>query len=165
MSSGRKNEIGRPAVNTPGTAPPGARVAARWYRVAGVSPDRFPPGFGAGVRLFNAGEFFAAHEAFEELLDSAEGSDCWDCLVALIQVAVGYHKSVSGHAGAARMLGLGAAKLAPFPGVFRRVAVDRLRRRVAEDVATLERGGSLASGLAASPPRIEMIREPARPAG
>jgi len=133
--------------------------------VAGVPPDRFPPGFGAGVRLFNAGDFFAAHEAFEELLDSAEGSNCWDCLVALIQVAVGYHKSVSGHAGAARMLGLGAAKLAPLPAVFRRFAVDRLRRRVAEDVATLERGGSLASRLTASPPRIEMIREPARPAG
>jgi len=130
--------------------------------VAGVPPDRFPPGFGAGVRLFNAGDFFAAHEAFEELLDSAGGSDCWDCLVALIQVAVGYHKSVSGHAGAARMLGLGAAKLAPLPAVFRRVAVDRLRRRVAEDVATLERGGSLASRLGASPPRIEMIREPVR---
>ncbi len=117
------------------------------------------------MRLFNAGDFFAAHEAFEELLDSVEGGDCWDCLVALIQVAVGYHKAVSGHAGAARMLGLGAAKLAPFPAVFRRVAVDRLRRRVAEDVATLERGGSLASRLTASPPRIEMIREPARPAG
>jgi uncharacterized protein len=130
--------------------------------VAGVPPDRFPPGFGAGVRLFNAGDFFAAHEAFEELLDSVEGGDCWDCLVALIQVAVGYHKSVSGHAGAARMLGLGAAKLAPLPAVFRRVAVDRLRRRVAEDVATLERGGSLASRLGASPPRIEMIREPVR---
>jgi predicted metal-dependent hydrolase len=133
--------------------------------VVGVPPDRFPPGFGPGVRLFNAGDFFAAHEAFEEILDAAEGSDCWECLVALIQVAVGYHKSVSGHAGAARMLGLGAAKLAPLPAVFRRVAVDRLRRRVAEDVATLERGGSLASRLMASPPRIEMIREPARPAG
>jgi len=130
-----------------------------------VPPDRFPLGFGAGVRLFNAGDFFAAHEVFEELLDAAEGSDCWGCLVALIQVAVGYHKCVAVHPGAARMLNLGAAKLAPFPAVFRRVAVDRLRRRVAEDLATLEREGSLASRLTASPPRIEMIREPLRPAG
>ena len=124
--------------------------------------DRFPPGFGAGVRLFNAGDFFAAHEAFEELLDRAEGNDCWECLVGLIQVAVGYHKWVSGHPGAARMLGLGAAKLAAFPAVFRRLAVDRLRRRVAEDLATLKAGGSLGGRLPASPPRIEMIRE--RPA-
>jgi len=127
-----------------------------------VPPDRFPPGFGAAVRVFNTGDFFAAHEAFEELLDLAEGNDCWECLVALIQVAVGYHKCVSGHPGATRMLGLGAAKLAPFPAVFRRVAVDRLRRRVAEDVAVLESGGSLASRLTASPPRIEMTREPVR---
>ena len=28
-----------------------------------MAPDRFPPGFGAGVRLFNAGDFFAAHDA------------------------------------------------------------------------------------------------------
>ena len=125
-----------------------------------MPPDRFPPGFGAAVRVFNAGDFFAAHEAFEELLDLAEGNDCWQCLVALIQVAVGYHKWVSGHPGAARMLGLGAAKLAPFPAVFRRLAVDRLRRRVAEDLATLESEGSLASRLVSSPPRIEMIREP-----
>ena len=129
-----------------------------------MPPDRFPPGFGAGVRLFNAGAFFAAHEAFEELLDVTEDNDCWECLVALIQVAVGYHKCVSGHPGVARMLGLGAAKLAPFPAVFRRVAVGRLRRRVADDLATLQAGGSLAAGIEASPPRIEMSREPARPA-
>src|SRR5438128_2135096 len=110
----------------------GARAQPFAGRVAGVPPDRFPLGFGAGVRLFNAGDFFAAHEVFEELLDAAEGSDCWGCLVALIQVAVGYHKCVAGHPGAARMLNLGAAKLAPFPAVFRRVAVDRLRRRRAE---------------------------------
>src|SRR5207248_1423812 len=47
-----------------------------------------------------------------------------------------------------------------FPAVVRRLAVDRLRRRVAEDLATLESGGSLASRLGSSPPRIEMIREP-----
>ena len=129
-----------------------------------MPPDRFPPGFGAGVRLFNAGAFFAAHEAFEELLDVTEDNDCWECLVALIQVAVGYHKCVSGHPGVARMLGLGAAKLAPFPAVFRRVAVGRLRRRVADDLATLQAGGSLAARIEASPPRIEMSREPARPA-
>ena len=44
------------------------------------------------------------------------------------------------------------------------VAVGRLRRRVADDLATLQAGGSLAAGIEASPPRIEMSREPARPA-
>ena len=132
------------------------RLAARLAR---VPSDRFPPGFGAGVRLFNAGEFFAAHEAFEDLLELAEGDD-WECLVGLIQVAVGYHKCVSGHPGAARMLALGAAKLARFPSVFRRLAVGRLRHRVGEDLAILEAGGRLSG----PPPRIEMLREPPRSA-
>jgi hypothetical protein len=126
-----------------------------------VSAARFPPGFATGLRLFNAGDFFAAHEAFEDLLEQVEGDERWDCLVALIQVAVGYHKCASGHPGGARMLALGAAKLAPFPPVFRGVAVDRLRRRVADDLAVLEGGGS---PLAISPPRIEMTR-PGTPAG
>jgi predicted metal-dependent hydrolase len=120
-----------------------------------VSAARFPPGFATGLRLFNAGDFFAAHEAFEDLLEQVEGDERWDCLVALIQVAVGYHKCASGHPGGARMLTLGAAKLAAFPPVFRGVAVDRLRRRVADDLAALEGGGS---PLAISPPRIEMTR-------
>src|SRR5947208_2567196 len=43
-------------------------------------------------------------------------------------------------------------------------AVGPLRRRVADDLATLQAGGSLAARIEASPPRIEMSREPARPA-
>jgi len=128
-----------------------------------VSAARFPPGFATGLRLFNAGDFFAAHEAFEDLLEQVEGDERWDCLVALIQVAVGYHKCASGHPGAARMLALGGAKLAPFPPVFRGLAVDRLRRRVAEDLAVLEVGGT--PQLATSPPRMEMTRGPASPPG
>jgi predicted metal-dependent hydrolase len=124
-----------------------------------VSPERFPPGFASGVRLFNAGEFFAAHEAFEELLDQVEGDERWECLVALVQVAVGYHKSAAGHPGAARMLALGSAKLARFPAIFRGLAVERLRRLVAEDLAVLEAGGSLASRRA----RLEMTRETRSP--
>src|SRR2546428_1569302 len=96
---------------------------------------RFPTGFGAAVRRFNAGRFFEAHEAFEELLDEVEGDDRWDLLVALVQVAVGYHKRASGHPGAERMLRLGGRKLAAFPAVAYGIAVDRLRARVATDAA------------------------------
>lgn len=116
----------------------------------------FPPSFAEGVRRFNAGEFFEAHEAFEELLDQVEGDDRWDLLLALIQVAVGYHKCAHGHPGCARMLGLGAAKLAPFPPVARGVDVAALRQRVAADLAVLEAGESLATRLAATPPRLEL---------
>src|SRR5881396_2565824 len=108
---------------------------------------RFPTGFGAAVRRFNAGEFFEAHEGFEALLDEVEGDDRWDLLVALIQVAVGYHKRAAGHPGAERMLRLGTEKLARFPAIAYGIDLDALRRRVADDLT----GVSLAS-----PPRIEM---------
>jgi len=100
------------------------------------------------VRHFNAGRYFEAHEAFEETLDAVEGDGRWDLLLALVQVAVGYHKRASGYDGAARMLGLGAAKLAAFPAVAWGVDVDALRRRVAADLDDV---------AAAGPPRLALV--------
>lgn len=111
-----------------------------------------------GVRRFNAGAYFEAHEAFEELLDEVEGDDRWALLLALIQVAVGYHKAANGHPGAARMLRLGGEKLAPFPATACGVAVEVLRQRVAEDLTLLDRGESLDARLAEAPPRITLAR-------
>jgi uncharacterized protein len=116
---------------------------------------RFPPAFAAGLRHFNAGRFFAAHEAFEDLLDEVD-DERWDLLVALIQVAVGYHKAAEGHPGAARMLRLGGAKLARFPAVVAGLDVAGLRARVADDLAAVEAGESLPARLAAAPPRLVM---------
>jgi hypothetical protein len=118
-----------------------------------MSGGPFPAGFQAGVRLFGEGRYFEAHEAFEDCLDAVEGDERWDLLVALIQVAVGYHKLASGHPGAARMLGLGADKLAAFPDVAFGVAVGALRRRV-----TADREGTTAESLAARRPRIALLR-------
>jgi predicted metal-dependent hydrolase len=120
--------------------------------------SRLERGIAEGIRRFNRGEFFEAHEAFEEQLDAAEGDERWELLVALIQVAVGYHKAVSGHPGAARMLGLGAAKLAAFPAVVAGVAVGALGARVAEDLARLDRGEALGPRLGTAPPRIGLVR-------
>jgi len=111
----------------------------------------FPDGFYDGVRRFAAGEYYEAHEAFEDCLDEVEDDDRWTLLLGLIQVAVGYHKQTSGHPGAERMLGLGAAKLAPLPDVAWGVRVEALRRRVADDLATLARGEGIAPA-----PRIEL---------
>jgi hypothetical protein len=120
-------------------------------------PDGFPPGFADGVRRFNAGEFFEAHEAFEALLDEVEEDGRWDLLVALIQVAVGYHKLSAGYPGGARMLRLGADKLAPFADVAWAVSVEALRQRIKEDLALLDGGDTLATRLATSPPAIEIV--------
>jgi len=118
---------------------------------------RFPPRFADGIRHFNAGAFFEAHEAFEDLLDEVEGDLRWDLLVALIQIAVGYHKCVAGHPGAARMLRLGGEKLARFPAVIYGVAVEQLRQRVMEDAALLE-AGPPGTRLSDIRPRIVMRR-------
>jgi hypothetical protein len=108
------------------------------------------------VRLFNGGRYFEAHEAFEALLDAVESDGRWDLLLALVQVAVGYHKCASGHPGGARMLGLGAGKLARLPPVAWGVDVAALRTRVGEDLGRLERGEALP--LRDAPPRLLVRR-------
>ena len=120
--------------------------------MSGASVPRFPPGIAAAVRHFNAGRYFEAHEAFEELLDQVEEDARWDLAVALVQVAVAYHKASAGHPGVERMLGLAAAKLAAFPDVVAGIDVDALRRRVREDVDIFARAGRLEG----APPRIVM---------
>jgi len=116
----------------------------------------FPAGFLEGVRRFNSGRFFEAHEAFEDLLDAVDGDARWDLLVALIQVAVAYHKAASGHPGGARMLRLGSDKLAPLPPLVWGVEVGRLRRHTADDLTAVEAGEALADRLRRYPPRIRL---------
>ena len=111
----------------------------------------FPPEFADGVRRFNGGEYFEAHEAFEDCLDAVESDDRWDLLVALIQVAVGYHKLASGHPGAARMLSLGAEKLAAFRAVAWGVDVGAIRTRAEGDAAAIE---AARARVRQDPPRI-----------
>jgi predicted metal-dependent hydrolase len=115
----------------------------------------WPPGFTEGVRLFNARRFFEAHEAFEELLDDVETDRRWDLLVALVQVAVGYHKATSSHPGVARMLTLGREKLSAFPAVAWGLDVEALRARIAEDLAALA-AGTFMERMALDPPRLVM---------
>lgn len=117
-----------------------------------MSARRFPTAFYHGVRHFAAGEYFEAHEAFEECLDDVESDERWDLLVALVQVAVGYHKLSAGHPGGERMLGLGAEKLAAFPDVAWGVRVGALRARAEADRATP------ATAFTPEPPRIELVR-------
>jgi predicted metal-dependent hydrolase len=114
-----------------------------------------PARFIEGVRHFNEGRYFEAHESFEELLDDVEDDDAhWRLLLALVQVAVGYHKASSGHPGAERMLGMGAGKLAAFPAVAYGVRVAALRERVGEDLAS----GNVAQRVAVDPPRVTLGR-------
>ncbi len=118
---------------------------------------RLPRAVLDGVRRFNAGQFFEAHEAFEESLDAVEGDARWELLLGLIQVAVGYHKCASGHPGGSRMLANGLGKLTSFPDDAGGMDVGALRARVRADVDALA-AGTPAAQMLASPPRIMLAR-------
>lgn len=119
--------------------------------------DAFPEGFIAGVAHFNSGRFFEAHESFEDLLDAVESDARWELLVALIQVAVGYHKGQHGHPGCARMLRLGLEKLGDAGATAFGVDVAALRRRIAADLAAIDGEADIAAHLGADPPRVRLV--------
>jgi hypothetical protein len=112
------------------------------------------PGLGAALREYNAGRFFEAHEALEDLLDETDGAD-WDFMLGLIQVAVGYHKLTSRHPGGDRLLAMGLAKLAPYADDHAGLDLGTLRRGVEADLARL--AAARAAGAASPaplPPRL-----------
>ncbi|MBI1815024.1 MAG: DUF309 domain-containing protein [Deltaproteobacteria bacterium] len=65
----------------------------------------------AGVTLFNAGDFFAAHEIWEQLWNDLVGDERV-AVQGLIQIAAGYLKDEAGvPAGAVKLLTRGLARL------------------------------------------------------
>ena len=62
----------------------------------------YPVEYIAGIELFNAGEFHAAHDAWEERWMGEVGADEKLFLQAMIQAAVVFHHLEIGRRGAAR---------------------------------------------------------------
>jgi uncharacterized protein len=105
------------------------------------------PRLARGAEAFNAGDFFAAHEIWEELWDESVGTEK-RLLQALVQIAAGYAKLESGvRGGALKLLARGLERLrtalsvpcglqlAPFVEA---VAADLARVRSAPESAGLE---------------------------
>ena len=86
--------------------------------------------FESGVRHFNAGRFFQAHEVWEELwLAAAQPEKTF--LQGLIQVAAAFHHHGRGNArGRQSLLAAGIAKLAECPDDFRGIAIAKLRDEI-----------------------------------
>lgn len=81
--------------------------------------------FAAGAQLFEAGQYLAAHELFEELWEASEGGDA-DFYKALVQVAVALHHFEHGNLeGAAKLYGGHRRLLAPF--LPRHAGIDLVR--------------------------------------
>src|SRR5437764_4406012 len=68
----------------------------------------YPVEYIAGIDLYNAGEFHAAHDAWEERWMGPVGADEKIFLQAMIQSAVAFHHLEIGRPGAARQMYLRA---------------------------------------------------------
>jgi len=91
----------------------------------------FPPRFREGIALFNAGEFFEAHEALEDAWRESTGEDR-RFLQGLVQVAVGLHHHSTGNVvGARSVLARALENLRPYPDEHRGIRLKTLRRDLA----------------------------------
>jgi len=82
--------------------------------------------FARGFALFNAGKFFEAHEAWEEVWLAEEEPEK-TFLQGLIQVAAAFHHAQRGNArGKESLLKAGLAKLSQFPANHSGIAVAEL---------------------------------------
>lgn len=112
------------------------------------------------AREFNAGRFFEAHEAIEEVLDDTP-DELWELHLGLIRIAVGYHKASQGlWSGAARMLARGLETMEAYPDTAGEVQLAELRGRAARDAEALRRGRYSDVDLVGNPPRLQPL--PAR---
>lgn len=109
--------------------------------------------FRAGVQLFDAGEYLAAHELFEELWEASEAGDA-DFFKGLIQAAIALHHFRAGNLeGAARLHGGHRRLLAPFLPHHRGLDLARFLREMQACLAGL-------ADAPAPPPRFDPAARP-----
>jgi len=108
--------------------------------------------FRRALEHFNSGEFFEAHEAWEELwLRETEPEKTF--LQGLIQVAAAFHHWSKGNRkGARSLLAGGLAKLERFPRVHRGLALADFRAEAREWAKALENDSPVRREL----PRIRL---------
>lgn len=100
-----------------------------------------PPPAEEGIRLFNAGYFFEAHDALEEVWVERTGREK-TFYQGLIQVAAGLYKAgMKNQGGAVSLLRKGLAKLRAVGDLDTPLDLERLIGETAAVVAALERCG------------------------
>ncbi len=96
------------------------------------------PRLAHGLAAFNAGEFFQAHEIWEELWVETVGSDKL-VLQGLIQVAAGYLKVESGiRGGAMKLLTKGVEQLRQFGAMSMGLALEPFVDGVRADLQRIQ---------------------------
>ncbi|HXN24321.1 MAG TPA: DUF309 domain-containing protein [Candidatus Dormibacteraeota bacterium] len=104
-----------------------------------LSPSEEKKKFQAGVAQFNSGQFFEAHESWEEIwLAAPEPEKTF--LQGIIQISAAFHHfRRDNHAGAESLLGEGLRKLDRFPSMHRGLKIGKLREFVRCWLAALAR--------------------------
>jgi len=94
--------------------------------------------FAEGVAFFNVGNYYDAHEAWEDVWHDSSGDErLW--LQGLVQVAVAlHHASVGNRLGAASVLQRAANNLSRCPEDMWRMNINRLREDVARNCGELK---------------------------
>ena len=92
-----------------GSGLPGAAAFVKQYPWDGSMTDLYPERYLEGIRLFNAGEFFACHDVLEELWSETTGPEK-AFYQGLIQAAVALFHFGEGNLGGARKMYLSARR-------------------------------------------------------
>lgn len=97
--------------------------------------------FTKGVDLFNQGEYFEAHEVWEELWMECPPAER-RFIQALIQAAVAiYHFSRGNHTGATRLFHSGRRYMEPYRPTYMQLNVDEFWQRMEAHLAPALTGG------------------------
>ena len=117
------------------------------------------PRLAQAIGLFNAGEWYACHDGFEELWHETQGP-LRPVLQGILQIAVAHlHLERGNLRGATVLMGEGLGRLAPCGSEALGLDLERLRRAAHERLHALQQGHA---AEAAPAPRLE---PPADPAG
>jgi predicted metal-dependent hydrolase len=102
------------------------------------------PRFGEAVRLFNAGEWYACHDGFEELWHETQGSSR-KALQGILQIAVAHlHLERGNNRGATVLLGEGLGRLQGYGPEQLGLDLELLRRAARARLQALQLGESVA---------------------
>jgi len=100
-------------------------------------------GYQRGIRLFNAGEFYDAHEVWEDVWRESQGMEK-RFLQGLIQAAVAFHHHSTGNvAGAGSLMERARKNLAGCPAEFGGIRLEALLESLERWRTALPAGGAV----------------------
>ncbi|HWP60436.1 MAG TPA: DUF309 domain-containing protein [Candidatus Acidoferrales bacterium] len=109
-----------------------------------------------GIRLFNAGEFFAAHQILEELYLQTAAEEDKPFLEALVELAVAFrlYADLGEVRGVVRMIHQALIRLEPYHPSYLSIRVDKLSRALEDWTQRVSAAGAGAAAMRASIPKI-----------